>query len=134
MASTIVAMFSSSFSSSKLTLPIGTWIRAVRSRRNSTRPRRASCPALAMAWGSTTVPARGGGAADGAPRLVGVARRLALGEDEHAHALAEAVGQKGRAADLLVGVARVEPGADVELDRLGAPRRCRPRGQGGRLT
>src|SRR3989304_5257244 len=34
--------FSRSFSCSKLTLPMGTWMMAVRSRRNSTRPLRAS--------------------------------------------------------------------------------------------
>ena len=50
--------------------------------------------------------------------LLRVAGAFALGEDEHAYGLAEAVGQQRRAADLLVGVARVEAGAHVQLDGL----------------
>ena len=50
----------------------------------------------------------------GAERLLGL---LALGEDRDADLLAGAVGQDDRAADHLVGVARVDPEAEVDLDR-----------------
>ena len=50
----------------------------------------------------------------GAQRLLGL---LALGEDHDANALAGAVGQDDRAADHLVGVARVDAQADVRLGR-----------------
>ena len=50
--------------------------------------------------------------------LFGLAGLVALGEDGDAHVLAEAVGQRDRAAQLLVGVADVQTGADVQLDRL----------------
>ena len=43
---------------------------------------------------------------------------VALGEDGDLDVLAEAVGQRDRAAQLLVGVAHVQPGAHVHLDRL----------------
>ena len=51
-------------------------------------------------------------------RLLGDPRRFAFGEDEHALALAEAVREHDRAAQLLVGVTGVEAGADVQLDGL----------------
>ena len=57
--------------------------------------------------------------------LLGLARLVALGEDGDLDLLAEPVGQRDRAAQLLVGVADVEAGADVDLDRLvelGRPR------------
>ena len=50
----------------------------------------------------------------GAQRLLGL---LALGEDDDADALAGAVRQDDRAADHLVGVARVDAQADVGLGR-----------------
>ena len=48
----------------------------------------------------------------------GLARLVALGEGHHALGAASARGQDGRAAHQLVGVARVEAGANVQLDRL----------------
>src|SRR4051812_29800770 len=50
--------------------------------------------------------------------LLGLARLVALGEDGDLHVLAEAVRERDRAAQLLVGVTHVEAGADVHLDRL----------------
>src|SRR5687768_78963 len=50
--------------------------------------------------------------------LLGLARLVALGEDGDLDVLAQAVRQRDRAAQLLVGVADVQPGADVHLDRL----------------
>ncbi len=50
--------------------------------------------------------------------LFGLADLLALREDRDLDVFAEAVGQRDRAAQLLVGVAHVEPGAHVHLDRL----------------
>src|SRR4051812_49411038 len=58
------------------------------------------------------------GADDVGPGLLGLARLVALGEDGDRHALAQAVGQRDRAAQLLIGVAHVQAGADVELDGL----------------
>src|SRR5204862_8109831 len=51
-------------------------------------------------------------------RVLGLLGLVALGEDGDRHVAAEAVGQRDRAAQLLVGVADVEPGADVDLDGL----------------
>ena len=56
--------------------------------------------------------------------LLGLAGLLALGEDGDLDLLAEAVGQRDRAAQLLVGVADVQAGADVHLDRLVELRAC----------
>ena len=50
--------------------------------------------------------------------LLGLARLVAAGEDGDLDVLAEPVRERDRAAQLLVGVADVEPGADVDLDRL----------------
>ena len=50
--------------------------------------------------------------------LLGLARLVALGEHGDRHLLAEPVRQRDRAAQLLVGVADVQAGADVHLDRL----------------
>ena len=50
--------------------------------------------------------------------LLGLARLVALGEDRDRHLLAEPVRQRDRAAQLLVGVAHVQAGADVHLDGL----------------
>src|SRR4051812_25228732 len=50
--------------------------------------------------------------------LLGLARLVALGEDGDRHGLAEAVRERDRAAQLLVRVADVQPGADVHLDGL----------------
>src|SRR3954447_19851618 len=50
--------------------------------------------------------------------LLGLARLVALREDGDRHVLAEPVRERDRAAQLLVRVADVEPGADVDLDRL----------------
>ena len=58
------------------------------------------------------------GADDVGAGLLGLAGLVALREDGDLDVLAEAVGQRDRAAQLLVGVADVEPGADVHLDRL----------------
>ena len=58
------------------------------------------------------------GADDVGARLLRLAGGVALGEDGDRDVAAEAVGQRDRAAQLLVGVADVEPGADVHLDRL----------------
>src|SRR5215207_6856593 len=51
-------------------------------------------------------------------RLLGLARLVALGEDGDLDLLAEAVGQRDRAAQLLVRVTDVEPRAEVHLDGL----------------
>ncbi len=48
----------------------------------------------------------------------GLLRAIALGEDDDAHVLAQAVGQRDRATQLLVGVAHVQARAHVQLDRL----------------
>ena len=58
------------------------------------------------------------GADDVGAGLLGLARLVALGEDGDRDVLAEAVRQRDRAAQLLVGVADVQAGADVHLDRL----------------
>src|SRR3954452_12489047 len=50
--------------------------------------------------------------------LLGLTRLVALREDDHGHLLAEPVRQRDRAAQLLLGVAHVEAGPDVHLDRL----------------
>ena len=50
--------------------------------------------------------------------LLGFAGGVALGEDGDLDVFADPVGQGDRAAQLLVGVADVEAGADVDLDRL----------------
>ena len=50
--------------------------------------------------------------------LLGLARLVALGEHGDRHVLAEAVRERDRPAQLLVGVADVEAGADVHLDGL----------------
>ena len=50
--------------------------------------------------------------------LFGLARLVALREDGDLDVLAEPVGQRDRAAQLLVGVADVQAGANVDLDRL----------------
>ena len=50
--------------------------------------------------------------------LLGLARLVALGEHGDLDLLAEPVGQRDRAAQLLVGVTDVQAGADVDLDRL----------------
>src|ERR687895_196371 len=50
--------------------------------------------------------------------LLRLARLVALGEDGDLHVLAEAVRQRDRPAQLLVRMADVETGADVDLDRL----------------
>lgn len=51
----------------------------------------------------------------GGRRLLGV---VALGEDGHAHGLADAVRQRDRAADVLIALARVDPEVRRDLDRL----------------
>ena len=48
----------------------------------------------------------------------GVTGLLALGEDGDGHVLAEAVGQRQGAAQLLLGMANVDAEQDVQLDRL----------------
>src|SRR3954466_14934110 len=58
------------------------------------------------------------GAHDVGAGLLGLARLVALGEDGDRDVLAQAVGQRDGAAQLLVGVADVEARADVDLDRL----------------
>ena len=60
----------------------------------------------------------------GAGRL-GVAGLLALGEDGDGDVLAETVGQREGAAQLLLGVADVDAEQDVQLDRLVEARRWR---------
>src|SRR3954454_15804245 len=50
--------------------------------------------------------------------LLGLARLVALGEHDDRDVLAEPVRQRDRAAQLLVGVADVQAGADVDLDGL----------------
>src|SRR5579871_6605031 len=59
-----------------------------------------------------------GGTDDVGAGLLRLARLVALGEDGDAHLLAAAVREHERAAQLLVGVADVEPEAEVHLDRL----------------
>ena len=58
------------------------------------------------------------GAHDVGAGLAGLARLVALGEHGDAHGPAGAVGQDGRAAHDLVGVAHVDAEAEVDLDRL----------------
>ena len=58
------------------------------------------------------------GADDVRAGLLGLAGLVALGEDGDAHVAAGAVRQHQRAAQLLVGVADVEPEVEVHLDRL----------------
>src|SRR3954471_16812193 len=58
------------------------------------------------------------GAHDVGAGLLGLARLVALGEDGDRDVLAEPVGQRDGAAQLLVGVADVEARADVDLDGL----------------
>ena len=58
------------------------------------------------------------GADDVGAGLLGLGDLGALGEDGDLDVAAEAVGQRDRAAQLLVGVADVEAGADVDLDGL----------------
>src|SRR3954452_9769906 len=58
------------------------------------------------------------GAHDVGAGLLGLARLVALGEDGDGDVLAQTVGQRDGAAQLLVGVADVEARADVDLDRL----------------
>src|SRR3954470_18965163 len=58
------------------------------------------------------------GADDVGPGLLGLARLVALGEDGDRDVLAEAVGQRDGAAQLLVGVADVQARAHVDLDGL----------------
>src|SRR4051812_19925198 len=58
------------------------------------------------------------GADDVRAGLLGLARLVALGEDRDLDLLAEAVRERDRAAQLLVGVADVQARADVDLDRL----------------
>ena len=53
-----------------------------------------------------------------APASSASLRLVALGEDGDLDVLAEPVGQRDGAAQLLVGVADVQAGADVHLDRL----------------
>ena len=69
MASTTAARFSSRASVGKDSLPMGTCSRAVRSRRNSTRPCLASRMARGRSSGSTTVPALGLGMRPLGPRM-----------------------------------------------------------------
>ena len=52
------------------------------------------------------------------PGLLGLAGLVALGEGRHLDLLAQTVRQGDRAPQLLVGVAHVQAGADVQLDRL----------------
>ena len=58
------------------------------------------------------------GADDVGAGLLGLARLVALREDGDRDVLAEPVRQRDRAAQLLVGVADVQAGADVHLDGL----------------
>ena len=58
------------------------------------------------------------GADDVGAGLLGLVGLVALGEDGDVDVLAEAVGQRDRAAQLLVGVADVQAGAHVDLDGL----------------
>ena len=52
-------------------------------------------------------------------RRLGLARRVTLGEGDDGHVAARRVRQGDRAAELLLGVADVQAGADVALDGLG---------------
>ena len=67
---------------------------------------------------SSTRLARSSAPTTSAPASSRLARLVALGEDGDRDVLPEAVGQRDRAAQLLVGVADVQTGADVDLDRL----------------
>src|SRR4051794_5761878 len=58
------------------------------------------------------------GADDVRARVLGLLDLVALGEDGDRHVSAQPVRQRDGAAQLLVGVADVEPGADVDLDGL----------------
>src|SRR3954451_6330291 len=58
------------------------------------------------------------GADDVRARLLGLLGLVALGEDGDRDVATEAVGQRDGAAQLLVGVADVQPGPDVDLDGL----------------
>src|SRR6266566_7724686 len=71
------------------------------------------------------------------PRLFGLAHLVSLGEHGDLDVLAESVRQRDRAAQLLIGVAHVETGADMDLDRLvelGAAQAAHERNRlGGRI-
>src|SRR3954454_5396451 len=58
------------------------------------------------------------GADDVRARVLGLLDLVALGEDGDRDVATEAVGQRDGAAQLLVGVADVQPGPDVDLDGL----------------
>src|SRR4051794_211995 len=73
------------------------------------------------------------GADDVRAGLLGLARLVPLGEDGDRHVAPEPVGQRDGAAQLLVGVAHVEPGADVDLDGLVERRALGVLDQGDRL-
>ena len=98
----------------------------IRPRGPSTRPRRPTLPIISLVASATsksrkppsTFLIRSSPPTVVGARLLGDPRAFALGEDEHALTLAEAVRQHDRAAQLLVGVAGVEAGADVQLDGL----------------
>jgi hypothetical protein len=51
-------------------------------------------------------------------RLFGDTRSITLSEHEYAHSLAEAVGQQGGTSQLLLRMARIEAGTDVQFDRF----------------
>src|SRR3954451_10828041 len=59
-----------------------------------------------------------GGPDDVRPGLLRLARLVAVGEDRHAGVAAGAVREHQRAAQLLLGVAHVQPQVEVRLDRL----------------
>ena len=67
---------------------------------------------------SSILLARSSRADDVGAGLLGLAGLVALREDGDLDVLAQAVRQRDRAAQLLVGVADVEAGADVHLDGL----------------
>ena len=67
---------------------------------------------------SSTRAARSGGADEIGAGLLGLAGVVALGEDGDGDVLAEPVGHRQGAAQLLLGVADVDAEAHVDLDRL----------------
>ena len=52
-----------------------------------------------------------------APACVGQVGAFALGEDQHAHGLAQAMGQHDHITNLLVSLARIQPRAHVNFNR-----------------
>ena len=157
MASIKAAKFSNIFFSSNEALPIETWMLAVLSRRNSTRPALDSVTARPISSGADDGAGlgvrhqaartehtaqftdlahhirRGDGDIEIEPAaldlgqglivigdgistgIAGIGGAITLGEDQHAHGLAQTMRQDDHIAHLLVGLAGVETHAHVDF-------------------